>query len=320
MPKPKLSVLKPANAAKTSVDDYLASVRARGVSPRTIRHYDSVLRYTWLPFLERQGVESPQAIDQRLLDRLSTELLDDRRAKGKLSVFSVNSYLGTISHYLSWARKDGEITTTAKPQRTKLPDLHLDVLTRKEIQSLEDAATQERDKLIVRVLADTGLRVSELLGLTRADMREEGRDRFIKVHGKGKRDRLVPMMPGLYQRLRRYADSGRPKDTTSDRIFLTARQSRISGDHRALLPRAVQELMDGLADKAGIGDKKKTNPHSLRHAYATWCLRRGMNTVVLQGILGHADLSMISKVYAHLAPIDAAAAMLAVYRAEEDAD
>jgi site-specific recombinase XerD len=316
MPKPKLAVLKPTPATVTSVEDYLAHVRARGLSLRTIRHYDSVLRGIWLWWLADQGIESLSVIDQRALDRLNAKLLKDGGPKGKLAPHSVHSYLGTISHYLSWARKDGEFThPTAKIQMNKLPQLHLDVLSRKEVQSLEDAAATERDKLLVRVLADTGLRVSEMLGLTRADMREEGRDRFIKVHGKGRRDRLVPVMPALYQRLRRYADNGRPKNATNDHIFLTARESRLSpGDHRPLLPRAVQEMLQALADRTGI--KKKCNPHSLRHQFATWCLRRGMNTVLLQQILGHADLSMISRVYAHLAPTDAAAAMMAVHRAE----
>jgi integrase/recombinase XerD len=301
-----------------SVEDYLASVNARGLSPRTVRHYDAVLHNVWLPFLTKQGVESVQAIDQRLLDRLSTKLLTEGGDRGKLSVFSVNSYMGTVALYLSWARKDGEFTSTAKPQMPKLPERHVDVLTRKEIQSLEDAATTERDKLIVRVLADSGLRLSELLALTRADLMEQGRDRYMKIHGKGSRDRLVPLVPGLYQRLRRYADNGRPKGATSDRIFLIARHSRKTGGYEPLVPRAVQELMDTLAAKAEIDDKKKTNPHALRHSFATWCLQRGMSVIQLQRILGHSSLEMLNRIYSHLAPKDAAAALIAVMRSDQD--
>jgi integrase/recombinase XerD len=314
----KLSVVKskPTNALARSVDDYLASVRARGLSPRTTRHYEAVLRSVFLPILAENDVTTPQAITQRVLDRLSTQLLEEGGARGQLSRHSVHSYVGTISHYIAWARRDGEITSSVKPQRVRLPHRVLNVLSREEIRAIEDVATTERDKLIVRVLADTGLRLSELLGLTAADLVEQGRDRYVKVKGKGARERLVPLQPSLYMRLRRFAERGRPHDATSERIFVTLRHSRISGAYEPLEPRAVQELMSTLAEKAGV-QGKPTNPHSLRHAFATWCLRRGMNPIQLQRILGHSSLEMISNVYGHLAPTDAAAALMAVLRSDE---
>ena len=316
MPPLKVLRARPATAVGRSVEDYLASVKARGLSPRTVKHYEAVLHTVWLPFLAEQGVDTPHAIDQRLLDRLSTQLLEEGGARGQLSRHSVNSYLGTISHYLTWARKDGEITVDAKPQRPKLPRRILDVVSREEIRAMEDAALSERDKLIVRLLADSGLRLSELLGLRGEDLHEQGRDRFIKVHGKGALDRLVPLSPPLFTRLQRYSRRGRPQDAASDRVFLTARRSRLTGDYEPLHPRAVQELMTTLAAKAGI-EGKPTNPHALRHAFATWCLRGNMNPMQLQRILGHSSLEMISSVYSHLAPTDAAAALMAVLRADE---
>src|SRR6266536_1067153 len=120
---PKLQVVqpKPADPLRRSLDDYAAHIGARGLSPRTSRHYEAVLRGIFLPFLASEGVKTPQAITQKVLDRLSRQLLDDGGARGQLSRHSVNSYLTTIGHYLSWARKDGEITSSAKPQRIKLP-------------------------------------------------------------------------------------------------------------------------------------------------------------------------------------------------------
>lgn len=311
----KLAVVKPkpATSLQRSIDDYLASVRARGLSPRTTRHYDAVLRSVLLPFLAEQHVDTPQGITQRVLDRLSAQLLEEGGARGQLSRHSVHSYVGTISHYVAWARKDGQIDSAVKPQRVKLPQRVLKVLERDEIRAMEDAASNERDKLIIRVLADTGLRLSELLGLTLADLVEQGRDRYIKVIGKGSRERLVPLQPALYMRLRRYAERGRPQETSTDRIFTTLKHSRVSGMYESLEPRAVQELMSITAERVGISGKP-TNPHALRHSFATWCLRRGMNPIQLQRILGHSSLEMISNVYGHLAPTDASAALMAVLR------
>jgi len=211
---------------------------------------------------------------------------------------------------------DGEVTSTAKPQMPKLPQRLLNVLSREEIRELEGVASSERDKLIVRILADTGIRLSELLGLSPDDLVEQGRDRFLKVRGKGDQERLVPLQPALYVRLRRYIERGRPESAVG-RVFLTLRRSRVSGDYEALEPRAVQQLMAVLAAKAGIRGKP-TNPHAFRHAFATWCLRRGMNPIQLQRILGHRSLEMISNVYGHLEPTDAAAAMMAALRTEGD--
>jgi len=77
----------------------------------------------------------------------------------------------------------------------------------------------------------------------------------------------------------------------------------------------VAQLIKGLAFR--IGMTKRVHPHLFRHSYATWCLRRGMNPIQLQRILGHSDLTMISNVYGHLAPTDAAAALMAVLRSDE---
>lgn len=302
------------NELEVSIADYLANVKARGLSPRTVNHYEAVLTRVLVPYLEERGITEPSQISQRVLDRLTTHLLEEGGERGPLSRHSVHSYSRAIGHYLSWARREGEVATPARPQLPKLPRRVLDTLNREEIRAMEDAAGTERDKLIVRVLGDTGIRLSELLGLTSADLIEQARDRYLRVRGKGAKDRLVPVQPALMMRLRRYVQRGRPQDAASERIFLTLRRSRITGDYEPLEPRAVQELMSVTAARAVI--TKPTNPHAFRHAFATHALRRGMNPIQLQRILGHETLDMISNVYSHLTPSDAAAALMAVLQDE----
>jgi integrase len=99
------------------------------------------------------------------------------------------------------------------------------VLSREEINRLEDAATDERDKLIIRLLGDTGLRLGELLSLRIRDLLEETRRRFLRVRGKEAKERKVPCPVPLYQRVLTYATRGRPRDTNSEYIFLTSRRS-----------------------------------------------------------------------------------------------
>ena len=73
--------------------------------------------------------------------------------------------------------------------------------------------------------------------------------------------------------------------------------------------------MHSLGRRAGIG--QRVYPHLLRHSFATWALRRGMNAVALQRILGHSDLTMISRVYSRLLPADTASAMMQLLRSED---
>lgn len=121
----------------------------------------------------------------------------------------------------------------------------LDALSPDEVQAMEDAANTERDKLVVRVLADTGMRLGELLALRVSDIRSEAGRHVIKVLGKGDRERLIPIQPALARRLRRFGDRPR-QDSTSDKLFLTLRRSRDSGQLGPLKESAVELMIRNL--------------------------------------------------------------------------
>jgi integrase/recombinase XerD len=160
------------------------------------------------------------------------------------------------------------------------------VLSREEIRALEDVAVTERDKLIVRVLGDTGIRVGELVNLTTNDLVNQDRNLYLRVGGKTG-ERLVPV-PRLSRRLQKYGDRGRPRDVVSNRIFISLKR-RPGGDYGPLTPSGVEQLIQDLRQRAGI--TKRVYPHLLRHSYATWALARGMNPIMLAHILGHTSLA-----------------------------
>jgi len=90
-----------------------------------------------------------------------------------MSKHSVHAYIRAINHFLSWANREGE-PVAVKAQLPRLPKQFVDVLSRGDIQAMEDAAQTERDKLIVRTLADTGIRVGELVALRPSDLQLQG--------------------------------------------------------------------------------------------------------------------------------------------------
>jgi site-specific recombinase XerD len=266
------------------VSDYLDYHRGMGHSIRTTRDaYGYPLRTLLLPFCAAEGIDQPSQLTDRHLNRLWGTLLETGhpfalRPK-PLAKASVHAYMRTINSFLAWVRKEGE-KVEAKAPLPKLTRRVIDVLTRAEIQAMEDAADNERDKLIIRLLADTGIRLSELPGLRAADIIEgDGRHTFLKIRGKGDKERLVPLAPALARRLRRFAERGR-KEANTDRIFIALRRRPNSGEYRPLTPSGLGQMVRILAATTGI--TKRVHPHLFRHSFATQMLRKGMNPLILQ--------------------------------------
>ena len=110
-------------------------------------------------------------------------------------------------------------------------------------------------------------------------------------------------IPRLWRRLQRYVERGPPKDANSDRIFLSARRDRRTGDYEPLTKSGVEQVVRNVAELAGI--RRRTYPHMLWHSYATWALNCGMNPIMHAQVLGHSSLVMIQRTYAHSTPADA---------------
>jgi len=295
------------------ISDFEASAQAGGLSFRTVEHYSDVLRRVLLGYCTRNEIE-PQALTKRDLERLSAELFEAGRSRQ-----SVKTYMSAINRFLKWCAEEEGLASLRGPE-PKVERRILDVLTREEIGQIEEAAVTERDKLIVRVLADTGIRVGELRGLRIGDLVADGRERYLRIVGrnqgggaKGDSSRLVPITPGLYMRLDRYVRRGRHECNT-DRLFVTL-ERRPSGDYEPLAERSIQGMVEMLGRKAGIN--KQVHPHLFRHSLATNLLRKHVNPVQVRDILGHTSLAMIDRVYSHLAASDAHQALMEALRADE---
>jgi integrase/recombinase XerD len=289
---------QPLTPVEALARDYIASCRARGLAPTTIKTaYAYTLDDVFLPWCASNDITEVEQLDQRALDRFTAGLLDTPGKRGQpLSRYTVHHYVRVVRQFLKWCKKEGE-AVAGKPQLPRLPKHVVDVMSREEIDRLELCAPHERDKLIVRVLADTGMRVGELCGLDLDDIiSAQDRRGFFKVRGKGAKERLVPVAPNLMRRLDRYCRA-RPTETQSQRVFLAARRDRY-GEYAPLTTSGVLQLMRSAAERAGM--KRRVHPHLLRHSFATEALRRGMNPVQLAQLLGHSGLRMIDQVYAHL--------------------
>ena len=289
------------------VSDYLNSCRARGLSPRTDEQYALSLRSNFLPWCSGERITDVSQLDRRTLDRFTTSLLERRTASDRpLSKYTVHTYIRPVRLMLTWADREGE-DVKAKPQLPRKPQLVRDVLSRAEIEQMEHSLTNERDKLIVRVFGDCGLRLQELTNLSAGDIVRSGRQAHLRVLGKRDRIRDVPLPPQLLRRLDRLIVA-RPDQRTSDHIFLASRCGS-RGDYEPLTDGGVYQVVKDAAARARL--TKRIYPHLLRHSWMTEMLRCGMNPIQLSVIAG-ASTEVIAQHYAHLTKDDAYDAMIRV--------
>jgi len=148
-----------------------------------------------------------------------------------------------------------------------------------------------RDKAMLELLYACGLRVSELTGLPLAALNLRGG--FLRVMGKGRKERLVPLGETAADWLQRYLDDGRPVllKAMVPALFLTQRGEAMTREN-------FWHLIKRYALLAGIS--ASVSPHTLRHAFATHLLNHGADLRVIQLLLGHSDLST-TQIYTHVA-------------------
>jgi integrase/recombinase XerD len=293
-----------ATALERLVDDYLISCRARALSPRTDEQYSYALRGMFLKWCASEGVSRLSELDRRTCDRYTTWLLSRRNRYGApVSKHAVHTLIRPVRLLLNWASREGE-TVEARPQLPRREKPMRDVLTRDEIDALERAVPNERDKLIIRLFSDCGLRLDELTRLEAKDIIRSARQAHFRVLGKRGRVRDVPVPPSLLRRLDRFIDS-RPEERTSDRLFLT--QRRRAGMYEGLTRMGVYQVVKFGFQRARM--TKHVYPHLLRHSWMTEMLRCGMNPIQLSIIAG-ASTDVIAAHYIHLNKDDAYDAMI----------
>lgn len=219
-----------------------------------------------------------------------------------LSPHTVNCYLRSVRAFWSWLVSEGAVAQNPF-QRVKIPKAPRRVIpafSDSQLAGLLGVINTSRDEgyrdyAIILTLLDTGLRVSELVGLRPDDVWLE--DGVLKVMGKGGKERLIPMGKRVQRLLWNYVRRFRPEPLApnSAPLFLTQ-------DGRPLTRSRVQKMMTRYGDRADIKGVR-CSPHTLRHSAAVRFLRNGGDVFSLQRMLGHSSLEMTRR-YCELADID----------------
>jgi integrase/recombinase XerC len=270
--------------------DFIAYLKnERNLSFHTERSYLSDLEQ----FADFLGDVSPAQIDHLALRGFLADLMN-RKIK-KSSIARKLSSIRTFFKYLNRAGilKNNPARLVSTPRREKrLPA----VLTADDTQRLMEAPgrftgenyeTVLRDRAVLETLYSTGIRASELAGINRNDLSRP--ERLIRIRGKGKKERIVPIGRTALGALDNYLE--RKKSGADNAAVFTGPSGK------RLTVRTVQRILENYRKKLGF--QQKASPHTLRHSFATHLLESGADLRAIQELLGHASLSTTQR-YTHL--------------------
>jgi len=267
--------------------DYLAA--ERGLAPNTLAAYERDLT-----FLSRlmEGRPLASAGPDDLLRALRT-----LRTSGR-SPRSVARWLVAVRGFYGWLAANGGVADnpTARLESPKTWQTLPKVLDGADVARLLEAPDRgtprgARDAAMLELLYATGLRVSELTGLTLGDLHLDAG--YLRCVGKGSKERVVPMGTPAAAALSAYLESGRP-------TLLRGRRSDTLFVGRAGAPLTRQgfwKLIKAYGRKAGI--RAALSPHVVRHSFATHLLENGADLRAVQMLLGHSDIST-TQIYTHV--------------------
>ncbi|APU70329.1 site-specific tyrosine recombinase XerD [Christiangramia flava] len=265
----------------------------RGLSDNSITNYSLDVRKL-MRFLNVNNISiSPEKIDHQTLQQFVYEASKSLNARSQSRLISG---LKSFFNYLLFEdyRVDNPMELMESPKiGRKLPDtLSLSEID-KIIEAIDLSAPEgERNRAIIETLYGCGLRVSELINLKLSDLFfKEG---FIKVTGKGEKDRFVPISNYTQKFINIYKDQIRNhleiKPEATDTLFLNRRGNQLT---RAMIFTLVRKF----TELAGI--HKKVSPHTFRHSFATHLLENGADLRAIQQMLGHESITT-TEVYVHV--------------------
>jgi integrase/recombinase XerD len=282
-----------ANPLDPALDLFLVHVRVeKGLSPNSVDGYARDLK-RYLDDLARQGATDWKDVRREHLLAHLDQLL--RRGIGARSQARALSAIRSL-HRLLVAERLADVDPTEdvegpRPSR-RLPQL----LSREEIDRLLAAPRPTtpaglRDRAMLELLYATGLRVSELVGLSVNDLHLE--TRMLLARGKGSKERIVPVGAPAAEAVRAYLELARPRllhGRVSKDLFVTPRGARMTRQ-------GFWKLLGRHARAAGIA--RRISPHKLRHSFATHLLAGGADLRAVQAMLGHADVTT-TQIYTHV--------------------
>jgi len=275
------------------IEEFIQYLRyEKNYSTHTVVAYECDLKQ-FLEYVEHQfGATALTDLDSDMLRSWMVNLLEDG-----MTARSVNRKLSSLKTFWHFLQRTGTVSAnpfkkvlppkTSKPLPVFLKEAEMEVLLNQEDLD-EDSFPQIRDRLIIDLFYSTGMRLSELIGLTDETLDLNGCT--LKVTGKRDKQRLIPFGPELKRSIKQYIKIRNEQiERNSDHLL-------VRNDGAPLYPQMVYRMVHQKLTE--VGTLTKNSPHVLRHTFATTLLNRGAELNAVKELLGHSSLSA-TEVYTH---------------------
>lgn len=276
--------------AKDCLEEFKVECDLRRLSPRTTKgYYNNTALF--LNYLQKsENTNELEAIRPQHIKRYIHYLIGK-----KLSPSYVNGILKCLRAFFHFVCDEGYLSANpaTKVNWQREGKVLIETFTDEEVQSLLDAFDfstylSARNKLILAIAFDTGARNTEICNILESDIR----DNVILIHGKGNKERHVPLTPYLKKLLMKYQ---RMKTFYFHDHNLLYRNLLLSRTGRPLTKEALEHIFTQAAQSADIREQIRCSPHTARHYYAQANLRNGLDVYSLSRLLGHENINITKR-------------------------
>ena len=290
--------IKQGGTVTNALEDYRYAILH--LSPRSQKEYVGKLN-VFAAWCEEQGVgvgDIKQAVIRRFVAHLRGHV---NRLGTPIASVTIHGYMRVLKAFLYWLCKEDDyedLVSDKVPRRIEMPKVEnkiIEVFTHEQIKALLLACDREyndeltvRDRAIVSVLVDTGIRASELVGLTLENVFLDPHDSYLKVLGKGSKWREVALGRQAVAALRRYITRYRHGQKTEQHVFLNRHGARLT-------VRGLEEIIKRLGEWGRVKGVR-CSPHTCRHTYAVSYLQASGDVYRLSRLMGHTSVK-VTEVY-----------------------
>ncbi len=265
----------------TVIEQYMKAKQAQRISMNTLKDYGNAYR----KFKLSVGNDKP------IQDITIADVVGFLGSCKNLSKKTVLNHHTALSSLWNWAHTQQIVTENIirripppRPEKREILPL-----SKKEVESLFEATQYstfpDRDRLILLMFLDTGMRLSELANIQLVDLNLSD-ESYVVVFGKGSKERRLPLSQVTKDSIKKYIDTRRKVAPGKQNILLVNERGE------TLTSSGIRKVLYRLSKIANI---PRVYPHKLRHTFAIWYLRLGGNIYVLQKILGHSTLDMVKR-------------------------
>lgn len=269
--------------------EFCFDCKVRKLSPRSIDNYQKQLRYLQTYLAGEYGIRNVEQVKAFHI-KAFLGMMDDRNRKPGY----INDLLKAYKTFFNYLKREGDITEnpTLRVKNMKQPKTKILTFSEEDIRKLLNHFSGNtflsiRNRAILAMFFDTGMRLTEVLTLKP----EQIYDEYILVHGKGNKERLVPMSPYLAKTLMKYRmarEAYFEDKLPQPYVFLSNRGKKLTQE-------AIAKFFKQAASAVGINRQIRVSPHTCRHTFAHLQLKNGLDLYSLSRLMGHESVAITQR-------------------------